>query len=170
MKKVILLIALAIFLLGCENSMKAARAREVRARTDRANDKHALAMAEWGAMTSTRLAAKKKLIFVSASAGIILIAITIISGSYYIVGFFIAKVKQANLMLIPLDRHTRQYPVIISNGQRAYNPNTLASSPFAVDSLPHPQLVDSSTTILIGEGPRYNSYKEYKEDQKLLLG
>lgn len=169
MKKTVLFILLFILLSGCEE-VRQAKAYKIRQGENRKNDLHNAKMAEWGAMTATRLAAKKKLISVSVSAGIGLIVVFAISGSCYVVGVSVAKVRQANLMLIPLDRNTKQYPFIVAGGKQAYNPNTLASSDIWRNSLPYPDALRGSQGVqMIGSGePRYKSYEEY--EGKLLPG
>lgn len=168
MKKTVLLILLFILLSGCENSMKNARANDLRAKTDRANDLHNARMAEWGAMTSTRLAAKKKLTSVSVLGGVLLIAAFTVSGSYYMFSVSIVKARQVGIMRVPLDRHTRQYPLLVS-GSKAYNPNTLANSDLGQTQWPYPDALEGSYRVqMIGAGePKYKTYQEY-ENQKLL--
>lgn len=170
MKRTILLILLFFLLSGCKNSMKEARADAVRAQTRRANDRHQAAMAERAAMTETRLATKTYFLWSGGVGGAVLIMVLAGSVSYFVVGFSMAKVKQANLMLVPLNNQTKQYPLIISNGGRAYNPNTLAASDMDVIRLPHPDALRGSQGVqMIGAGgePRYKSYREY--EQTLLL-
>jgi hypothetical protein len=164
----ILFIILFILLSGCNSSMKSARARDLRAKTDRANDIHNAAMAEREALTPARLAAKENLILTGAIAGVVLILVLAGSGSYFIVGFSVAKVRQVNLMLIPLDKATRQYPLVISNGNRAYLPNTGERNDLRQNQLPYPELVNGSHAVQLS-GVRFNSYEDYQA-QKLLKG
>ncbi len=168
MKRTVLLIILFILLSGC-SEVRRAKAYKSRSQTRRANDIHQAAMAERAILAPTQIAAKENLIWTGTIAGIVLIVVTTGATSYYIVIFAIAKVKQVNLMPIPLDKATRQYPLIIAGGKRAYNPNTLASSDLRIDSLPYSEALRGSQAVqMIGAGePRYKSYKEY--EQELLL-
>lgn len=168
MKKVVLLIILFILLSGC-SEIRYAKAREISAETRRKNERHQADMAERNALMSTHIAAKGNLIWSGMIGGIIFIFALAISGSFYVVGFSIAKVKQAGLLLIPLDEKTRQYPLIIAGSKKSHNPNTLSVSNVWKNSLPYQEALRASTAVqMIGTGePRYKSYKEY--EQELLL-
>lgn len=168
MKKVVLLIILFILLSGC-SEIRYAKAREISAETRRKNESHQADMEEQNALMPTRIAAKGNLIWSGMVGGILVIIGFAGSFSYYVVGVSIAKVKQANLMLVPLDKATRQYPLIIAGSKKSHNPNTLSVSNVWKNSLPYQEALRASTAVqMIGTGePRYKSYKEY--EQELLL-
>ena len=117
--RVIIIITLAVLLMGCTEINKA-KARDIRKRTNQDEEWHALLVEEKELeilerriLGPTRIVAKENLIGVGVKAGIVLILVLTCSLSYYLIGFSIAKVKQVNLMLIPLDKHTWQYPLNI---------------------------------------------------------
>lgn len=164
MKRTVLLIILFILLSGCSEIRKA-KAYEIRSKARRANDAHRAAMMEQATLAPARITAKKNLILTGAMAGQVLIVVLTASGSFYIIAFAITKVKQANLMLIPLDK-TSQYPLVISNGRKSHNPNTLATSDLRRDRLPYPEALRGTQAVqMIGAGgePRYKSFAEYEE-------
>jgi hypothetical protein len=108
-----------------------------------------------------------------------MVLVVVVTGSlsYYIAGFSVAKVRQADIMQIPLDEGTRQYPLLIKGGNRGYNPNTLANSSLAKTQRPHPEALEFSYKVQgIGAGkPLYETYEDYEDyeevqNQKLLLG
>lgn len=168
MKRTVLLIILFILLSGC-SEVRQAKAYKSRSQTRRANDIHQAAMAERAILAPTQIAAKGNLIWSGMVGGILVIIVFAGSFSYYVVGVSIAKVKQANLMLVPLDKATRQYPLLITGGNKSHNPNTLSVSDVWENSLPYQEALRASTAVqMIGAGePRYKTYKEY--EQALLL-
>lgn len=164
MRKVVSLIFLFVLLSGCGEVGKA-KAYKIRSQVQRTNDAHRATMAERATLAPTRIAAKENLIFSGAVAGIVLIVALTGSMSYYIIGVSVAKVKKADVMQIPLDKHTKQYPLLITGGKRAYNPNTLAAGDLDVIQLPHPETLRGSQAVqMIGAGgePRYKSYSEWE--------
>jgi hypothetical protein len=179
MRRIIFFLTLFIFLSGC-SEIRYAKAREIRAETRRQNEIHALKMeekraelAERQALKEVRIVVKQNLIQTGMIAGIVLIVVVTGSVSYYIAGSSVAKVKQANIMQIPLDRVTRQYPLLIKGGNQAYNPNSLSNSSLVKIQGPHSEALEFSYKVQgIGAGPLYEKYKDYEEvqNQKLLLG
>lgn len=169
MRKVILLIILFILLSGC-SEIRYAKAREISAETRRKNERHQADMEEQNALMPTRIAAKGNLIWSGMVGGILVIIVFAGSFSYYAIGVSIAKVRQANIMFAPLDKVTRQYPLLITGGNKSHNPNTLSVSDIWENSLPYQEALKGSQAVqMIGAGgePRYKSYQEY--EQELLL-
>lgn len=164
-----ILLILFILLSGCGEVSKA-KANSIRQQEHRTNDIHDAMMKEEEALRPTVIAIKETLLWTGTIAGQVLIMVLAVSGGFYIIAFTIAKAKQANLMLIPLDKATHQYPLVIAGGKKAYNPNTLAVSDAWIDKLPYPEALRGSQGVqMIGAGePRYKSYEEY--EGKLLPG
>lgn len=122
----IIAILLILFLLsGCKNSMKEAKATEVRHETKRRDDIHNIKMADSRALTPIRLATKEVLWWSLRISG----SVVIVGGGgalvWLMIGGSINTVRHQRIHKIPLDVTTRQYPLLVyGNGRRAFNPNT----------------------------------------------
>jgi hypothetical protein len=144
-KKLIIIAVVILFLAGCKNSMKEARAAEVRARTKRANEIHALNMAEKRATIPVRLAVKDTLYYSLMVGGVVLIIGTSGALTWLFIG---SAVNRVRFHQVPLDQVTRQYPLMIyGNGRRAFNPNTGERLLLAETSQTDRQLTAGSQTI-----------------------
>lgn len=174
MRKIIWLVLLFIFLSDC-SEIRFAKANEIREKTNRDNEWHVLEIEEEEeklriikALRAARIKAAENLLWAIMTSGIVLIVVLAGSGSYYVIGISIAKVRQADLMFVPLDKTTRQYPMVISHGNRAYLPGTGERAPLDEDQIPYPQLVSGSHAVQL-TGVRFSSYQEY-EEQTLIEG
>jgi hypothetical protein len=125
MKQTLLIIVLATVLLtGCKNSMKEARAAEVRAETRRRNEIHAAKMAERRATANVRLATLDTFYYSLAVSSMVVIVGGGLALSWLMVGSSVNHVKHRRIMRVPLDVETRQYPLLVyGNGRRVFNPN-----------------------------------------------
>jgi hypothetical protein len=145
MRKLII-IAIAILLLtGCKNSMRDARAAEVRARTKAANEIHAANMADRQAMTPIRLTVKTTLYY-SVMIGV---AVLIVGTGGALTWLFIGTaVNRVRFHQVPLDVATRQYPLLMyGNGRRIFNPNTGERLLLSETSQTNRQLAAGSQTV-----------------------
>ena len=119
-----ILLVVADIISGCKNSMKEARAAEVRAKTNRRNNIHDQKMADTKALTPIRLATKEALYWSLMVGG----SVVIVSGggalAWLMIGGSINSVRHSRAQQIPLDVATRQYPLLVyGNGRRLFNPN-----------------------------------------------
>ena len=126
MKRLIVLIAL-VLLTGC-NSMRQAKAEQVRATTRRTNEIHAQQMADNNVLAADRIAAKMIILWSLTTSGVIILISASLAGSWALIGFSLSWVREqankANIQTIPLNPITRQFDLIIYQGNRAYDPNT----------------------------------------------
>lgn len=120
---IIILIALTL-LVGCDNSVKHAKANSVRQATNRANDRHNLAMTDSQALAPVRLIAKEVLLWSLMAGGGAVILGGGIALTYFFVGAAVYAVRDKRIQQIPLSIETRQYPVLVyGNGRRSLNLN-----------------------------------------------
>ena len=143
------IVILAILLSGC-SEVRHARANEIRAETHRRNQLHAIHVAKAKALATTQVATAETLLWSGAISGAALLLVLAGAGSYYVIGFSIAKVRQANIMFVPLDEATRQYPLIIYRGNRAYLPNTGERVLLNKNHPPRRQLVAGAHAVQLG--------------------
>jgi uncharacterized protein YceK len=122
--RITVIIVLAILLTGCDNSIKHAKARNQHHATNRADDRHDLAMADSAALTPVRLIVKEFLLWSLMVSGIALMVGGVASAIYFLVGMSFYSIRHKRAQQIPLDIATRQYPLLLyGNGRRIFNPN-----------------------------------------------
>lgn len=142
MKRLLILVFAVILLTGCKNSMKDAKAAEVRAETRRRNEIHAAKMADSRALMPVRLATKKTLYWSLMIGGMVVVVSGAGALAWLMVGGSVNIIRHQRTRQIPLDVATRQYPLLVygpPNGRRAFNPNNgerLLLSECAEASLP----------------------------------
>jgi len=127
MKKLFILIIAIILLTGCDNSMKRARAADLRARTRRANDIHQARMADRRATTQIRLMALDVGYYALMVSGLVVIIGTGFAGSWLVIGSSIGIVQRVQVHRIRLDPMTKQYDALLygpASERRFLNPNT----------------------------------------------
>jgi hypothetical protein len=147
MKKLIIIAITILLLTGCKNSMKEARAAEVRAQTKRANEIHAANMADRQAMTPVRLVVKDTLYYSLMIGGVVLIIGTSGALTWLFIGTAVNRVR---FHQIPLDVATRQYPLLMyGNGRRVFNPNTGERLLLAETSTIEPNRIEASTKVQV---------------------
>ncbi len=109
---------------GCDNSMKAARARALNHKTDQLDDIHRQKMIEKRKTEPLRLMIAE--IFYNTLAVIIMVAGTAGTGAfiYFLFGWVYHKVQGFRFRQISLDEATKQYPLLLyGGGQFVFNPN-----------------------------------------------
>lgn len=125
MKNLLAILLLAILLMGCDNSVKHAKANSIRQATNRTNDKHNLAMADSKALAPVRLIVKEVLLWSLMVGGLVIITSSAGATSYFLLGYAVTFIShRRSHQQIALDVVTRQYPLLMyGNGRRVFNPN-----------------------------------------------
>lgn len=123
-KKLIIICAVFFLLTGCDNSMQKARARNLRAATNRADDRHDLRMDDSYALTPVRLIVKEVLWWSLMVSGVLVLVSFAGAFSYFTIGASYYTIRDMKTQKVPLDTDTRQYPLLLyGNGRRVFNPN-----------------------------------------------
>ena len=128
MRKLFIILVMFVFLLtGCKNSMKEARASDLRARTRRANDTHQAKMADRRATTQIRLMAIDVAYYALMVSGVVVIVGSGFAITWLVIGGSIGLVQRVNVHRIRLDSVTKQYDALLygpASERRFLNPNT----------------------------------------------
>ncbi len=127
MKKLLIVLVMFFLLTGCKNSMKEARAADLRARTRRANDLHQVKMADRRATTQIRLMAIDVGYYALMVSGLVVVVGTGFAITWFVIGGSIGLVQRTQIQRIRLDPVTRQYDAILNGppgSRRILNPNT----------------------------------------------
>lgn len=101
-----------------------AKAADQAARTRRADDLHQQQMIDNQALAPTRLATKEVAMWTLTGGLVVGMVILLLAGSYYVFALAYHKAQHASIQQIRLDPVTRQYPLLIYKGNRAYTPIT----------------------------------------------
>lgn len=148
MKNLFSWIVVMVLLLGCNNSIKDAKARSIRQATNRVDDKHELAMADSQALTPTRLMVKDIALWVLMAGGVVVIVSGAGSLAYFFAGASFYTIRNMRIQQIPLDEATRQYPVLIyGNGRRSWNLNSGELKRLSDVSEADPMRIEASTKV-----------------------
>lgn len=154
MKRLVFILLISILLVGCKNSMKEARAADLRARTKRTNDMHDVKMAEKRALMPVRLAVKEVLWWTAMGVGVfVLISSGVgfgVGSTLVFVGGSIGMVQRIQVQRIPLNKETRQYDLLIYGpaGRRRFrNPNTGESKRLSEASPAEVARIKASTQV-----------------------
>lgn len=143
-----LLIVLALLVVGCNSSVKDARARGLRHSTDRADDRHNLKMDDSRALTPVRLIVKEVLLWSLMVGGAMVFLGGGFSLAYVFVGASFYAIRDMGIQQIALDEKTRQYPVIIyGNGRRIFNLNTGERLLLSETSEAHDPRIEAATRV-----------------------
>ncbi len=125
-QKLIIILVMLVLLTGCKNSMKEARAADLRARTRRANDLHQAKMADRRATTQIRLMAIDVGYYALMASGLVVIVGTGFAITWLVIGSSIGVVQRVQVHRIRLDPMTKQYDALLygsTNERRFLNPN-----------------------------------------------
>lgn len=165
MRQVLVLIIAASILLGCDNSMKQAKANRIWQATKRVDERHNLAMADSETLTPTRLIVKEVLLWTLMTSGAAFMIGGVIFAIYFLAGMSFYGVRHKRTQQIGLDITTRQYPLLMyGNGRRVFNPNTGERSLLSDVSAAELPRIEASTRVqlagLIDESKIINSYAE----------
>lgn len=118
MRKLLIILIAIILLTGCKNSMKEARASDLRARTRRANDIHQAKMADRRATTQIRLMAVDVGYYALMVSGLVVIVGIGFAITWLVVGSSIGVVQRVQVHRIRLDPVTRQYDALLYGPSR----------------------------------------------------
>ncbi|KKN24823.1 hypothetical protein LCGC14_0891150 [marine sediment metagenome] len=124
MRNLLVVLIAIILLTGCDNSMKAARARALNYETDQLDDIHQQKMREKRRTEPLRLMIAE----VSYNTLAVIIMVGATAGTmafiYFLLGWAYHKVQGFRFRQISLDKTTKQYPLLLyGGGQFVFNPN-----------------------------------------------
>lgn len=152
MKKLIIIFFAIIFLTGCKNSMKEARAADLRARTRQANDIHQAKMADRRATTQIRLMTIDVAYYALMVSGLVVIVGAGFAITWLVIGGSIGVVQRIQVHRIRLDSVTRQYDALLygpSSERRFLNPNNGEQRRLSETSIADPDRIVASTSVQI---------------------
>ena len=127
MKKLFIILIAIILLTGCDNSMKAARARALNHKTDQLDDIHDEKMRDKRATREIRLMTIDVAYYALMVSELIVIVGSGLALTWLIIGGSIGLVQRVQVHRIRLDPVTRQYDTILSGppgSRRSLNLNT----------------------------------------------
>lgn len=126
-KKLFILLVMFFLLTGCDNSMKAARARALNHKTDQLDDIHEEKMRDRRATREIRLMTIDVAYYALMVSGLVVIVGTGFAFSWLVIGGSIGLVQRIQVHRIRLDSVTKQYDALLygpSSERRFLNPNT----------------------------------------------
>ena len=126
-KKLSIILVMVIFLSGCENSMKSARARALNHEIQRKDDLHQAKMRDRRATTEIRLMTIDVAYYALMVSGPVVIVGVGFAVSWLVIGGSIGLVQRIQVHRIRLDSVTKQYDTLLygpSSERRFLNPNT----------------------------------------------
>lgn len=150
MKKLLVLLIAVALLTGCDNSMKAARARALNHKTDRLDDIHEQKMGEKERTEPLRLMIAE--VFYNTLAVIIMVVSTAgtMAFIYFLFGWAYHKVQGFRFRQIPLSETTKQYPLLLyGGGQFVFNPNSGELKRLSETSIADQRRIVASTKVQI---------------------
>ena len=127
MRKLLVLILAIILLTGCDNSMKAARARALNHKTDQLDDIHEEKMRVKRETREIRLMTLDVGYYALMVSGVVVIVGSGLAITWLVIGGSIGLVQRVQVHRIRLDPMTKQYDALLygpASGRRFLNLNT----------------------------------------------